>query len=95
MKLVNGLCDQLGLTKPADEYSTIQDIMSRSYATVSEAIFMSIVGEKSLTIETKRTKIQKQLARVAHASQQWDRDVKKMISVRVLREAMSKLLNNS
>eukprot|EP00971_Amphidinium_carterae_P150770 2989186-Amphidinium_carterae.1 len=88
-------CERLNVEKqPAELYKSVCEIMAKTFATISEAVLISIIVHKEMSVENKRTRIQKQLARVAGAGTHWGVDVKAKMSQRILKEGLSKLIHD-
>ena len=70
----------------------IQETMSLAMCTLTEALLISIVLDSSADESVKKSKISKQFAKLSDAAKLYDRDIKKMLHPRVVRETVGKLL---
>ena len=66
--------------------------MGKTLTTISEVVFISIVEDAELSREVKRTKISKQLGKVAEGSESFGIDLEKRLHGRVVKQAVSQLV---
>ena len=59
LKQMQSLCEQFGVPVPMKELAGVKPIIGKAYICVSEAILMGICSDKGLTVEEKRTNIQR------------------------------------
>ena len=86
------LMDRYGSKRPAEPWGQVCDVMSRSFTTISEVVLMSVVEDEELSIDVKRGKINRQLAKVSEASETFCRDIEKSLHGRVVKQAVGKLV---
>ena len=76
-----------------EELKALNAAMAQAMCTVTEAVLMSILSEKTLTVEIKRTKIKKQFDKLSAASRKYHVDIKMMLLPRIAKDATSKVLS--
>ena len=90
------LCERFSLDMEdthKEKLKAARRVMAAAMCTVTEAVLVSILEEKSLTVEIKRSKLKKQFDKVASASQKLSADIKKLMHARIVKESCAKLLS--
>eukprot|EP00971_Amphidinium_carterae_P346355 6487762-Amphidinium_carterae.1 len=85
---------ELPVEPNAEHWKTAIARIIEAFVTLTEAILSDVVVDKNLTVEVKRTRIQRQFLKVANIGSKFGTELKAKLLPAIARESVSKLVSN-